>query len=238
MTTTMVRGKAAQGTLANKTVTEICLDVSQAAQSECSIDGYLTADVVTWAIVMDPSVVATYPPPFQRSLIETPVSAAHCGFTAERLFSKLTTNARGTGVFTGLAQHVANAAKGRRRIAFHVRFLNHEFLIVVRNCQCELFQSFHGQYTLGQYLLRPSTPYPLALLQGYLNAIVMPEIQQQLFFSPLIGDARRAGYDYAVLKSDKEIWEALFVEAVPGVSCYLSLRCGRPFNEVATGRAT
>jgi hypothetical protein len=189
-------------------------------------------DVVTWAIVMNPSMVTAFPPPLQRSLIATPASATHCGFTANTLLSKLTTNARGKGIFTGLAQHVANAAKGRRRIAFHVRFLNHEFLIVARNRQCELFQSFHGQYTLGQYLLKPSAPYPPALLQGYLNAIVMPEIQQQLFGYPLIGDACRAEYDYAVLKSDEKIREALFAEAVPGVSCYLSLQCGRPFNEV------
>ena len=207
------------------TVAAICLDVSRKAQLECGIDGALTEEIVTWAIAIDPRMVTGFSQQEQRLFfIEDPSSVAHCGYTAQRIFEKLTTSERATGAFANLALHIATAAKNRLRMIFHARYLNHEFIIVVRNDITELLQSFHTMYTLGQYLMNRNTTYPPELLQCYLIQLTSPYVQQQLFFCPLDGNAHRAEYDYAPLKTDKEIWESLYMEAVSGVACYQSLR--------------
>jgi len=88
-----------------------------------------------------------------------------------------------------------------------------------------ILQSFQGVYSLGRYLIEPNTAYSSALLECYLKHIVLPDVQAQLFGYPLSGNAHehRAGYKYAILKTDKEIWESLYADAVRGVACYRSL---------------
>jgi hypothetical protein len=228
-----------QRELTELTVGRICLDVCRGAQSKCDIDGELTQDLVTWALVMDlrvdPHTADGLSQQDRRLLYEPPTN---CGHTANKIFSKLTTEAKVPGAFPNLGQHLANAAqapkppgapkvaKNRRRMAFHVRILNHEFVIIVRNGKTKILQSFEGGYSFGQYLLMENTVYSLALLQNYLNHIILPYVQIQLFGYLLIPNSydHIARYDYATLKTDKEIWEALYADAVSGLLCYKSVR--------------
>jgi hypothetical protein len=132
-------------------------------------------------------------------------------------------------VFANLVSHIATAAENRERVAFHVRFLDHEFIIIVRNGVAEILQSFQGVYSFGWCLMRHGTPYLPTLLQHELSGIASPDVQQRLFFHALREDSPRAEYNHALLKTDKEIWEALYAEAVPGLACYLPFE--KDFNK-------
>lgn len=215
-------------TLSEMTIATLCLEVCRAAQLRCGISGDLDARVVTCALTTRPSQLTSVPPSDQRHyFVENQRLTAHCGFTAQRLFCELATSEEGSGVVASLASHVLTAAESQQRLIFHVKYYNHEFIIVIRDGIVEILQSFWLKYSLGELLKSYTTAWSPEVLREYLYKITWPDVQEELFFQRLNPDDREV-YIYGPLKTDTEIWKILFDEAVTNLNgCRSLLESGR-----------
>lgn len=213
--------------LAGTTFAEICLDVARKAAIACGLDGDAPEEnVVTWAIDIEPGMVPVFVTSlgdeFHRRCVQDPRSVASCSNTATKLFNRLTTSGGVEREFANLGEDVGGAATAPERSAFHVKFSNHEFIIVVGYGIAEVVQSFEAKYSLG-WCLRQSTPYSPERLQQYLGDIASPHVQGLLFGSPLKKEDPRAEYKKAGLKPDEEIRRLLFECAIDSLALYRDL---------------
>jgi len=205
--------------LSEMTIAQIFLD----AVKHAAHDIEFTENTVTWALDIEKN---SHPwDAFSLDLVcrylRTPVNVTLCHPTAKWIFNSLTAN--GTAIScVNLASDVSNA-HAQERTAFRVELVGHSFVVVVRNGNAELLQSFMGEFTLGRNLLQHQAPFDLDSLGQNLSALSSANVRQQLFKKD-VSEYNIKTCERAPIKTDLEIWNVLFRRATSGLESYRSLR--------------
>jgi hypothetical protein len=101
--------------------------------------------------------------------------------------------------------------------------VGHSFVVIIRNGKAEVLQSFMGEFTLGRNLLQHQACFDPDFLGRDLSALSSVEVRQRLF-KKNVSEYNIKACERAPIKTDLEIWNALFRRAASGLESYRSLR--------------